>query len=735
MTELEKLCEQALYEEIRDLGDGKSIVRDVPTGRLFYRKELAVYNLQVFSWLKDHKNRSVPRIDSFREEEGKLIVIEEYVQGRTLENLLEEAEDPLPFHERIRILTEICDGLSFLHSALPPIIHRDLKASNIMLTEDGVVKIIDYDAAKVYVRGEKQDTVLMGTHGIAAPEQYGFAPSDVRTDIYGLGKLIERLLPGNVDADRVVARATHIDPKKRYASAAQIREQILRIREHPSNLDTRLEKMIPGYDPRSKAHRVSARAAAAVLCVLILAAAVFSVWRFGIYPGQRRQAMTSQLKVIQSKQTQQEDLPGLIETYLTDYPYAKMHEKEQQQFQTSMEKVLSRFSQEQEIRQTILDTLSANCGEEAADRIRTYAGVEKLLSAGHYEKAFEEIQALRDSDYPGAGEKWAGALKRCYKKAAALEQDYQDQEMISYANRALKLYGLIASSANAEDPEEKEIHDKTVKAFEQLFVKVLEQADEKSNSGNFEEAEKIYTLLQELPAVGIADQTDLEEKKLENNYRKAESLFSDGNYTSALNIYKDLGDYSDSSSRLLECHYLNAEQYMEEEEYKMAVLSYSSCSGYKDADEKILQAKLLHCRSCAEKPDDEAYDYIEELTAAGYPGSKDVRDTMYTWHVEILNGISLLAGSQQSSHIRVNLFGGAPGASTHLRLETIDNVDGSSTSWTSPEAVSRGGHVDASYNVNTFEYSIFEREHTVKVYSDDGQLIGTWTGVFSKEFM
>ena len=122
-------------------------------------------------------------------------------------------------------------------------------------------------------------------------------------------------------------------------------------------------------------------------------------------------------------------------------------------------------------------------------------------------------------------------------------------------------------------------------------------------------------------------------------------------------------------------------------------------------------------------------------TAAGYPGSKDVRDTMYTWHVEILNGISLLAGSQQSSHIRVNLFGGAPGASTHLRLETIDNVDGSSTSWTSPEAVSRGGHVDASYNVNTFEYSIFEREHTVKVYSDDGQLIGTWTGVFSKEFM
>ena len=48
--------------------------------------------------------------------------------------------------------------------------------------------------------------------------------------------------------------------------------------------------------------------------------------------------------------------------------------------------------------------------------------------------------------------------------------------------------------------------------------------------------------------------------------------------------------------------------------------------------------------------------------------------------------------------------------------------------------MSRGGCVDASYNVNTFEYSIFEREYTVNAYSDDGKLIGSWTGVFTKEF-
>ena len=317
MTELEKLCEQALYEEIQDLGDGKSIVRDVPTGRLFYRKELTVYNLQVFSWLKDHRDRSVPRIESFREDEGKLIVIEEYVQGRTLENLLEEADEPLPFRERIRILTEICDGLSFIHSAQPPIIHRDLKASNIMLTEDGVVKIIDYDAAKIYVRGEKKDTVLMGTHGVAAPEQYGFAPSDVRTDIFALGKLIERMLPDNVDAARIVARATHIDPKKRYSSAAMVRDQIVRIREKSSNLDTRLEKIIPGFDPRSKAHRIMGRASILLLCAAVLAGIGLAVWRLNIYPEKRRAVFREELAVIEEGRTSDFDVPDEIASFLT----------------------------------------------------------------------------------------------------------------------------------------------------------------------------------------------------------------------------------------------------------------------------------------------------------------------------------------------------------------------------------------------------------------------------------
>ena len=133
MTELEKLCEEALYETVQTLEDGRSIVRDNASGKLFYKKRLAVFDTKVFDWLKAHRSRYVPKIESYWQDGDELVVIEELIQGETLEQLLSENENSLPFEERIRILTEVCDGLAFLHSADPPIIHRDLKASNIML--------------------------------------------------------------------------------------------------------------------------------------------------------------------------------------------------------------------------------------------------------------------------------------------------------------------------------------------------------------------------------------------------------------------------------------------------------------------------------------------------------------------------------------------------------------------------------------------------------------------------
>lgn len=755
MTDLERLCEEALYEKIQDLGDGKTIVRDVATGRLLYRKVLKVYNPQVFTYLRDHRSRYVPRIESIREEEDALVVIEEYIQGRTLENVLEEAEaetagqtdpvkdgsagpgqdNPLPFQERIRILTEICDGLTFLHSAQPPIIHRDLKASNIMLTEDGVVKIIDYDAAKIYVSGEKKDTVLMGTHGVAAPEQYGFAPSDVRTDIYGLGKLVERMLPDNVDADRVVARATHMDPKKRYASAAQMRDQIVRIRERASSFDTRLEKIVPAYDPRSKGHRAAARVMIVALCAAILSAAGLAYWRIRVYPAQQRAAMQAELSAIGSGQATAYEIPNLLEQYLDKYPYEEMAEEDRKEFRDAVENLLQRYVEPNYTVTKINAVLSEKCGgEEFTEMISRYVEAERAVKSSQFEEALGILKELKTAGAVDADEKWTDALEQCREKADYKERSFEKNGSFEDAKSGLDLYRVYTSCTDqGTDPVSN--GSDAWSSFNRLFQSVLDRADGESRSGKYEFASKYYAMLEDFRLTPETEKIDLEEKQKENKYRNGAQLLEEKKYDQAYELFAELEDYQDSAEKALQCQYLKAEACRKEEDYKTAVTAYELCRKYKDAEDKLLETKYLHCRSVQEKPDDEAYEYIGELLAYKYPGAEEVRDTMYQWHVEIRNGLEILLGSQQSSHIRVDLYGGPPDASTRIRIETTDNVSGDRISWTSPEACSRGGHVDASYNANTYEYSIFEREHTLRVYDDTGTMIGTWTGVFTKEFM
>lgn len=147
-------------------------------------------------------------------------MIEELISGVGLDYILENAK---PDHaRRLDILRQICDGLSFLHSAHPQIIHRDLKPSNVMVTDDGVVKIIDYDAAKPLDDAQERDTVLIGTHGSAAPEQYGFGKCDVRTDIYGLGGLIRVLFDDDPQMMRIADKATQLDPAARYQTVEEL---------------------------------------------------------------------------------------------------------------------------------------------------------------------------------------------------------------------------------------------------------------------------------------------------------------------------------------------------------------------------------------------------------------------------------------------------------------------------------------------------------------------------------
>lgn len=106
------------------------------------------------------------------EEDSHLILIEEYISGRTLEDIIKSHD--LTSQYIIQYTEELCNILKELHAFCPPIIHRDIKPSNIIVTSSNHIVLIDFNAAKEYSEIESSDTVLLGTKGYAAPEQYGF---------------------------------------------------------------------------------------------------------------------------------------------------------------------------------------------------------------------------------------------------------------------------------------------------------------------------------------------------------------------------------------------------------------------------------------------------------------------------------------------------------------------------------------------------------------------------------
>lgn len=236
------------YQIVGDVEEDKKIVKD-GTGTLYYLKVLDVYNLSVFMWLKQHPSTYVPEIVEYEEKEGKLYVLEKYIEGLSLNDLLQH---DVSYEERKEILLQIIDGLSYLHHAKPPIIHRDLKEENIMIDRENMVKIIDYDAAKRFQKNEPRDTVLLGTEGSAAPEQYGFGASDMRTDIYALGILMRKMFSDDLKMLEIADQCTQIDPNNRFQNVDEIRKLLEEKKETSVYLN------IPGFRSKNVAHAVIA---------------------------------------------------------------------------------------------------------------------------------------------------------------------------------------------------------------------------------------------------------------------------------------------------------------------------------------------------------------------------------------------------------------------------------------------------------------------------------------------
>src|SRR5215472_8505758 len=147
--------------------------------------------------LTDLLHPNLPRIyEHFTEGERSYLAMD-FIEGQTLEEYLEKSGgSPLLLDQVLDWGKELCDVLSYLHTRQPPIVFRDLKPSNVMISESKHIFLIDFGILRVFKPGQSHDTVALGSPGFAAPEQYGKAQSSPRSDIYSLGALLHNLLTG-----------------------------------------------------------------------------------------------------------------------------------------------------------------------------------------------------------------------------------------------------------------------------------------------------------------------------------------------------------------------------------------------------------------------------------------------------------------------------------------------------------------------------------------------------------
>ncbi len=228
---LEAQCRLSYYRPVIPLNEEHRVVlvRHAESGELFVRKETNVYDRRVYEILSRNAFPGIPRIAELIFLEDRLVIIEEYVNGRTLRSLLEEG--PVTEPAAAGLLLRLCEILGPLHLLDPPLIHRDIKPENIMLDRDGRMMLLDFNAAKLYRSGDGRDTVLMGTPDYAAPEQYGFGSSGPETDIYAMGVVLSEMLTGSLPREArpsgklaaIAEKCTRLDPRDRFASLEELK--------------------------------------------------------------------------------------------------------------------------------------------------------------------------------------------------------------------------------------------------------------------------------------------------------------------------------------------------------------------------------------------------------------------------------------------------------------------------------------------------------------------------------
>ncbi len=226
----------AVYEPVSSLSRREDrlvlLMRRRKDGALFVLKrgplELIETEHALLTRLAPALPGAVPKPAECFREDGAGYLLRTYLPGETLDQYRERMGGCSP-EKCGEIGRELCGLLETLHSQDPPVIHRDVKPENVILLPGGGLSLIDFGAARRYTPGRDTDTRHLGTRTTAAPEQYGFAQTDPRTDLYAAGATLLWLATGSYDRKalatlprwlgRTLGKAMAFDPADRWPSA------------------------------------------------------------------------------------------------------------------------------------------------------------------------------------------------------------------------------------------------------------------------------------------------------------------------------------------------------------------------------------------------------------------------------------------------------------------------------------------------------------------------------------
>ena len=208
---------------------------------------------------------SIPRIYDYFSHDDRSYLVLEFVQGRDLETVINEANGFLTEDQVISWGIQLCDVLEYLHGHKPdPIIFRDMKPSNVMINQNGDVILVDFGIAKTFQTGIKG--TMIGTEGYSPPEQYRGDATPL-ADVYALGATMHhsltrrdpRLEPPftfaerpirrinsnvSIELEAVVNTALNYNPTERFPTAASMKEALMNVARKTGTL-SKLSAVLP----------------------------------------------------------------------------------------------------------------------------------------------------------------------------------------------------------------------------------------------------------------------------------------------------------------------------------------------------------------------------------------------------------------------------------------------------------------------------------------------------------